>query len=1039
MPGAFTPKAPIVESRKKIFPIVDAALHLESMRTFVFDTVIQRLETECIPTSRLDKEQLHFALPITASEDWKTLLQAPILLSEEALSKIMSITDNTIAHSRCPPDHSVFYLRSFSLTVSQLESICSYWREQDKNHAEVAVWSIMTESLTDKTTLVYIRYIGYSRVNSGAKRHKDDAAKREHGLFRHFLDACEVVCPSVKPRIFHFNDAELAPSHLQNNASSLTCSEIGDLRERVLIALFGLPSLLNRQSGGHYAVYQPSESDVATFRKLRTSTFAKLVDTANQQQPTASLRRDVTTWMDKIIQFASRNSEELELGVVSPIGDRHRKAWVNQALPTRVFGRTLMVTVSDDIPLHALDNPQTFWLQKARSAKMAKDYLSRLMAYEQGSTEWQHSQLEPVINAGLLPFIDHRYWPNVTSLCEESIALTRSYFETTQPWLALVMAGKGNLFVRRNFVGASAAAITDLLGELRNFTIQYYTDPGEYVYPPNKPATASRPADPEHAFIQMPTFHPGAEKYGTGSVALRRVININFWKVDLAMEVTMDLWYRIENDATLRLSRYDTCQLILKQIERRWQASGADIVFDQAKQDLRDEWAKFSGAAKTNNQNRWKNDPTRKFTSSVNGATVNVDNEGKMIMYWKRNDGSEQRVSLTGGLNMVPKSGEPKTRIVVFNAGGIDIQDHSGNSMTYICYSRPSSNPTFPGSVLQDKLERKAPDAQAAIDLWEHEMGLSFNFSSKDRPMPDCTPCKRSNSLCSGGRPCTRCRERGILCATGVPKLPPVNQALITSLFQPQTSSQGRITLPVSSRDGQLGPSAAKRVKLSAVETHKRTPLKKAQPSFAKSLTQNKIILPPAPSLPGSTFTALVPPPPTSIQTAVAPLVPDPSVQNTLRQNIPGPPIVFDNKGKITITWQKSGGRVMVFTMTAGNKLGLVSAQSRTRTMFFGPDSIDIRDASGASLTYSAQRCYSKNPTFPGSVLQGKLDRNEVDINKVIEMWEHETNLIFDGSFSVYERPGASCARCHKHKYKCDGARPCSKCADKGHTCVNQS
>lgn len=177
---------------------------------------------------------------------------------------------------------------------------------------------------------------------------------------------------------------------------------------------------------------------------------------------------------------------------------------------------------------------------------------------------------------------------------------------------------------------------------------------------------------------------------------------------------------------------------------------------------------------------------------------------------------------------MAPKSGEAKARKIVFGAEGINIQDGSGNSMTYAADKRPSTNLTFPGSVLQDNLETNAPDAQAVIDLWKHETGLPFNFSSRYRPKPDCRNCSRINAPCTGGRPCTRCRERNLQCAFGLPKLTPVNQSSITNLFQPQPSSQAMTTLPVPSQSTQLGPSTNKKPKLFGAAASKQTAPKKA-------------------------------------------------------------------------------------------------------------------------------------------------------------------------------------------------------------------
>lgn len=97
---------------------------------------------------------------------------------------------------------------------------------------------------------------------------------------------------------------------------------------------------------------------------------------------------------------------------------------------------------------------------------------------------------------------------------------------------------------------------------------------------------------------------------------------------------------------------------------------------------------------------------------------------------------------------------------------GIDIQDSSENPMAHSIYGGFSSNPTFPGSVLQNKLEKGGHDIEAIIELEEHETGLTFDgrFSSRSRPGFACRACKKSHETCVGGRPCERCKEREISC-----------------------------------------------------------------------------------------------------------------------------------------------------------------------------------------------------------------------------------------------------------------------------------
>jgi hypothetical protein len=699
---------------------------LEDSRTSVFNTIIARLEAVSIPTSGLDKQKLAFALPSAPHDNWSTLLEKPILLSDEAINDLIQFTDTTGDQTDCPKGHTVFYLRSYPLKLSQLRELLSRWKQEDKHHPEVFVWEQMTKDITNDSITVYLRYVGLTSTHSGSERHHDDKEIRNTGMFSDFNKECDNIDPSIhrSVKIYHFVKAHLRPSITQSGVPVPASQEDADLRERVLISLFGLPSLLNRHPGGLFAVYQPPETDVGTFKRLGTKVFTKLMDRSLRSKPSDSLARGATKWMDATLEFASQHTKELELEKHN-IDGRHKKVWIEQALPTRLLEQTVIVVIGDAIPLHALRTPTAFWKQNSRSSHLLKDFLSRLFAYEQDNSEWHPSQLDPLVDAGLLPFFDHRYWPNTTELCAESISLTREYVEATKPFLNLVLSNRNNKFVKANFATNAGRPMVNLLGELGNFTIQYYTNPGQ-VTTINQIHVPSNQVDKRDCFIQLPSFHPGLEKYGAGSTELRRVLDINLWKVCLAVDVTLDVLFRAKNDPLYNYSRYDTCRIILDHVERRWTASGADILFDQAKK-----------AYKTvaDSVDRWRKDPTRAYAQSCNGATVNITLRGKMTLYWQMANGEPQKVSFGGGQNIAPVKGEVMQRKIFFTSKGIDIQDDAGNSMTHLTNHTKvaCTRPTLPGHVLRQKRIEGEAGIDMAIKLWEHETGLVFD---KQFPKP---------------------------------------------------------------------------------------------------------------------------------------------------------------------------------------------------------------------------------------------------------------------------------------------------------------
>lgn len=75
-----------------------------------------------------------------------------------------------------------------------------------------------------------------------------------------------------------------------------------DLHEQILIALFRLSSLLNRQLGGKYISYSPSSSDKMVFQSFRTSAFARLDQL--DDFPTNDMNDAVMDWMRKVTKFS---------------------------------------------------------------------------------------------------------------------------------------------------------------------------------------------------------------------------------------------------------------------------------------------------------------------------------------------------------------------------------------------------------------------------------------------------------------------------------------------------------------------------------------------------------------------------------------------------------------------------------------------------------------------------------------------------------------------------------------------------------------
>lgn len=122
----------MTDSLKRKSP-TDDSLDQQTLKTLVFDTIIARLKAQNIPTYHLDENKLHFALPTSTSDDWLTLLEKPILVSDDAFAKIMACTETTGVMKDCPKGHTVYYIRSIKIEIKQLRAILNLWRERGRD------------------------------------------------------------------------------------------------------------------------------------------------------------------------------------------------------------------------------------------------------------------------------------------------------------------------------------------------------------------------------------------------------------------------------------------------------------------------------------------------------------------------------------------------------------------------------------------------------------------------------------------------------------------------------------------------------------------------------------------------------------------------------------------------------------------------------------------------------------------------------------------------------------------------------------------
>jgi hypothetical protein len=111
------------------------------------------------------------------------LLQAPdnILKSIFRLHEDFGEDRSTPA---CP--NTTYYVRSFSLSVSQLRDVIADFHENELYYPKKAVWANMIETM-QSSDIVYLRYIGRTDRRTAFRWHQEDMLIRSTGFLSKFL------------------------------------------------------------------------------------------------------------------------------------------------------------------------------------------------------------------------------------------------------------------------------------------------------------------------------------------------------------------------------------------------------------------------------------------------------------------------------------------------------------------------------------------------------------------------------------------------------------------------------------------------------------------------------------------------------------------------------------------------------------------------------------------------------------------------------------------------------------------------------------
>ena len=524
---------PIVYGNRLFMKVVDslASQHLQTSRMRIVPFEWLMPQPDATPDHLAIYDKLYTSAPIVSNSD---------------LQKILKMERSTSTSPPLLPDCQYFYLRTLELTGDQLRELVDFIRDSDDGFEETAQWRMFLDlhhtASEGGTNTFTLRYLG---TVSGPKRpidrHMDDllSAKMDN-ILGEVYRAIETLFPALLDNI----EVYLLPEATQDDESSLFAEDV----ERFLIEMMHPPSLLNRQRGGYYSSFLPSQQDADLFAALKTDVWNLF--NQNGTLPNSEMLDALAVHFDSVQQYAIEFPAETGTAR-HDFTDGVKNVTEAQATPNQYRGTILAAFIGKDITYTDYMAEKSFWDGGSRAAVLTKDMLQRIVDTEADSNGRGGFQQTLRSTGSLWCFADLWPWLWRTN-SEQAVYFLRSYLAIIRPLVVVTYSRPVNSVTRANFVhqhGVSSNAFTPIVGDP---TIQLYHD-----------ATDSSANRDDFAFINIAHIHPGRDKHSSQDVRLRRLMEatmqLTFAVLNLAMQ-TIDAH---ANDEVMP-SRFELCREVLR-------------------------------------------------------------------------------------------------------------------------------------------------------------------------------------------------------------------------------------------------------------------------------------------------------------------------------------------------------------------------------------------------------------------------------------------------------------------------------------------
>ena len=297
----------------------------------------------------------------------------------------------------------------------------------------------------------YYRYVGQTSTYL-TERHASFSSSRSYGFVKQFFDYLKQITGREEwlenYRYFYVN-----PFCLSSPGYNLLDQGAVDQQKQMLISFFGIQNLLNIETGGLHASYDPGPDAFILYSQLptRQEFFRKYRELT--QPITPNVRHRAEEWIlllkAEYCKFQNCKSPFHSHAMF----DRQLESICSQAVPKVVdINRHVLITcISSKVSPNSCHDITPFFSPELNDfGKVTCDHLSRLEAYQEGSNSFTVKSY-----ADYFPFLDITPWATpakALDALQEGSTQANVYMRKSSPLITVVLSKAATKFATSNFM-----------------------------------------------------------------------------------------------------------------------------------------------------------------------------------------------------------------------------------------------------------------------------------------------------------------------------------------------------------------------------------------------------------------------------------------------------------------------------------------------------------------------------------------------------------------------------------------------------------